>query len=344
MSVARILVVDDLEPWRRFVSSALEKQPDLHVISGVSDGLDAVQKAEELQPDLIVLDIGLPKLNGIEAARRIRQTVPNPRILFVSQESSPEVAKEALRLGAWGYVIKSHAGSELLAAVEAVIHGKRFVSASLGVEVLDIEDSRVPDRLRRDEVPPSQAPPLPRKSETARCHQVEFYAEDEFFLDSFTRAIGSALKAGNAVIVVATESHRDSLLQRLQAHGLDIAAAIEQARYCSLDVADVLSRFMVDDWPDSVRFLEVASDLIATAAKAATGDHPRVLACGECAPTLLAEGKADAAIRIEQLWDQMAKTYDVDILCGYPLGSFHHNRNSGVFQRICAEHSAVYSR
>ncbi len=287
MSLIRILVVDDFEPWRRFVLSMLKQNPELQVVCESSDGLEAVQRAEELQPDLILLDVGLPRLNGIEAARRIRQIAPHSRILFVSQESSPEVAKEGLRLGAWGYVIKSHAGGELLAAVEAVIRGEQFVSASLGGEVFSaIEDEHALSRLRREEVL-HQVPPLPRKSETSRSHHVEFYADDECFLDSFTRAIGSALKAGNAVIVVATESHRDSLLQRLQAHGL---------------------------------------------------------ACGECAPTLLAEGKADAAIRLEQLWDEMAKSYDVDILCGYPLGSFHRIPHSQAFQRICAEHSAVYSR
>src|SRR5271163_3068846 len=126
MSVVRILVVDDLEPWRRFVSSTLQGQPDLEVISGVSDGLEAVQKAEELQPDLIVLDIGLPKLNGIEAARRIRKLVPKSKIIFVSQESSADVVQEALGLGALGYVLKPHAGSELLAAVGAVLKDRQF--------------------------------------------------------------------------------------------------------------------------------------------------------------------------------------------------------------------------
>ncbi|MGA9964975.1 MAG: response regulator transcription factor, partial [Terriglobales bacterium] len=118
MAVVRILVVDDLEPWRRFVSSTLQGQSDLEVISGVSDGLEAVQKAEELQPDLIVLDIGLPKLNGIEAARQIRKLVPKSKILFLSQESSDDVVHEALSLGARGYVVKIQAGSELLSAVE----------------------------------------------------------------------------------------------------------------------------------------------------------------------------------------------------------------------------------
>jgi DNA-binding NarL/FixJ family response regulator len=103
----------------------------LLVICEASDGVEAVQKAEELQPDLIVLDIGLPKLNGIEAARRIRQLVPQSKILFVSQESSSEVVKEAFNLGAMGYVIKSKAESDLLSAVNHIIMGKQFVSEGL---------------------------------------------------------------------------------------------------------------------------------------------------------------------------------------------------------------------
>ena len=120
MSSPRVLVVEDYEPFQRFIRSTLEKKPELQVICSVSDGLEAVQKAEELQPDLILLDIGLPTLNGIDAARRISKAAPQSKILFLSQESSPEVAEEAFALGALGYVVKIHAGIELLAAVEAV--------------------------------------------------------------------------------------------------------------------------------------------------------------------------------------------------------------------------------
>jgi DNA-binding NarL/FixJ family response regulator len=125
-------VVDDYEPWRRYVSSALQKHPGSHILCEVSDGLEAVQKAQELQPDLVVLDIGLPKLNGMEAARRIRMLSPASKILFLSQESSADVAQEALSLGALGYVIKLDAGRELLTAVEAALQGNRFVSSSVG--------------------------------------------------------------------------------------------------------------------------------------------------------------------------------------------------------------------
>ena len=174
-------------------------------------------------------------------------------------------------------------------------------------------------------------------------HEVRFYPDDTSFLDGFARFVSSALKAGDAVIVVATELHRNALLHRLHSDGLEIGTAIKDGRYISMDVADTLSTFMVNDLPDPVRFLKVAGELVATAAKAAKGDRQRVAACGECAPYLLAAGKTHAAIRLEQLWDRIAKTYDVDILCGYPLIGFGRPQESPVFQRICAEHSASYS-
>ncbi|HEV8047409.1 MAG TPA: response regulator transcription factor [Terriglobales bacterium] len=124
----RVLLVEDYEPFRRFLSFLLRAVPGLQIVGEVSDGLEAVRQTEGLRPDLILLDIGLPTLNGIEAARRIRKLAPESTILFVSQESSEDVMHEALSLGAIGYVVKAHAGSELLAAVEAARSGRLFNS------------------------------------------------------------------------------------------------------------------------------------------------------------------------------------------------------------------------
>lgn len=129
MSLLRILLVEDFLPFRQFTCSMLATKPELQVVCQVSDGLEAVQKAEELKPDLILLDIGLPSLNGIEAARQIRELSPESKIIFLSQDSSPDVMQEALGLGAWGYIVKSRAQSDLLAAVDAIILGERFVSS-----------------------------------------------------------------------------------------------------------------------------------------------------------------------------------------------------------------------
>lgn len=127
----RILVVDDYEPFRRFVRSILQKNLDCRNILEAPDGVEAFELAEELKPDLVLLDIGLPTLNGIDAARRILKVAPTSKILFVSENRSVDVAEEALSNGAGGYVVKSDAGSELLPAIKAVLEGKRFISASL---------------------------------------------------------------------------------------------------------------------------------------------------------------------------------------------------------------------
>src|SRR5215467_7968108 len=127
----RILVVDDHERWRHFFSTTLQKRPELQVVGEVSDGLEAIGKASELKPDLILLDIGLPTLNGIEAARRIREISPASKILFVSENRSFDIVEKALSTGGSGYVVKSDAATELLLAVKAVLRGKQFVSASL---------------------------------------------------------------------------------------------------------------------------------------------------------------------------------------------------------------------
>ena len=124
----RVLMVDDFESWRRFASSLLRRKPELQVVGEASDGLEAVRKAVELKPDLILLDIGLPILNGFEAALQIRKLVPGSKVIFLTQESAGDVIQEGLRLGASGYVVKARAGSDLLTAVEAVLSGKTFVS------------------------------------------------------------------------------------------------------------------------------------------------------------------------------------------------------------------------
>jgi DNA-binding NarL/FixJ family response regulator len=109
----------------------LAKVPNFQLICEVSDGLEAVHKAEQLQPDVILLDVGLPQLNGIAAGRQIRKLSPESKIIFVSQESSVEVVQEALNLGARAYVQKSKIATDLQAAIDTVLEGRQFVSSGL---------------------------------------------------------------------------------------------------------------------------------------------------------------------------------------------------------------------
>src|SRR5215467_7282679 len=218
-----ILIVDVYEEWRRQISLLFQVRPELQVVGEASDGLEAVQKAEELKPDLVLLDIGLPKLNGIEAARQIQQILPDSKIIFLSQDNSLDAIQASLNAGAYGYVHKAHAGNELLAAVEAVLLGKRYVSGRLR----NFEFSEEPrDRSR---------------------HVIVYFSDDSCLLDIFTRAVASALNTGNAAIVLATEPHRESLIQRLEKNGVNVGYAVQQGTYVAIDVAEAISAIMVND-------------------------------------------------------------------------------------------------
>ncbi len=337
-----ILVVDDFQPLRRFVCSTLEQRAEFRVIGQAADGMEAIQKAVELQPDLILLDLSLPKLNGLAAARQIRQLSPRSKILFLSEHASKEILEEALSMGASGYLVKSDAGQELFAALQAVIEGEQFVSRRLaGRSSPDFKSTRATDSHFSAK---SRALTPPQKREITHLHEVQFYSDEAGFFDDFSDFIAPFLISGDSVIVVATESHRNGLFSKLQARGLDISRFVEHGNYIALDVAETLSTFMVNDRPDPLRFSKAVNDVIQRAADAAKGEHIRIGACGECAPVLWAQGKAEAAVRLEQLWDEMAKTYKVDIFCGYPLVDFQGKEGRNMFKRVCAEHTAVYSR
>ena len=127
----RMLVVEDHKPFLEFICSIIRERPDTEVVAKARDGLEAIKQAQALQPDLILLDIGLPGVNGIEAAQRIHTLAPEARIIFLTQETSPDIVHEALAVGASGYVLKSRCNIDLPRAIETVLGGCAFVTDGL---------------------------------------------------------------------------------------------------------------------------------------------------------------------------------------------------------------------
>jgi CheY-like chemotaxis protein len=304
--VSKILVVEDFELFRQFIRSVLQRRAEFQ-ITEASDGLEAVQKAEKLQPDLIVLDIGLPKLNGIEFAKRVRKLAPAAKILFLSQDPSADVVREALSLGALGYVHKPHAQRDLLRGIETVLRGEQFVSSGLEFsEGADLQD------LHR--------------------HEILVCSDDTVLLDGLTHFIADALNGGNAAIVQATELHRDRLLERLRHEGVDIEAAIQRGTYISSDAAAPR---------DPARVIAAVRGL-SEAAATAGNKYPRVALCGERTGHFWAKDETDAALCLERFFNELAKANDVDILCVYSLTQ--GQQDDPTFKLICAEHSSVSYR
>jgi DNA-binding NarL/FixJ family response regulator len=266
----RILVADDFVQWRDFVSSTVKRETEWHIVGEASDGPEAIEKAKDLTPDVILLDIGLPKLGGIEVARQIRKLVPQSKILFLSGMHDPEIVEEAMGTGASGYVFKFETASELKQAIEDILRGEQYLSSSIrGFIPKDTEDSRTPNGpIRKEPFTSSPESDLTQETVTTSCHEVHFYSTDAFLLGRLTHFIGAALMAGNTAIVIATKRHRDTLLRRLREYSVDVDAAIQRGSFVSLDAAETLSMFMVKDRPDAARFLESFGKLIASVSKA----------------------------------------------------------------------------
>ena len=312
-SLQRVLVVEDHEPFRRALCELLGERADVLIVGEAADGLEAVRQAEALQPDVVMLDIGLPILSGVDAAVRIRATVPDAKLMFVTNESSLDVVEQAFERGARGYVYKPRMNRDVLPVFDAITRGGGFVSGGL-------------ERVARGD------------SLASHRHDLLFCSSDAVLVGAFSRFIAGVLSEGNVVIALVTEAHDISLTRRLQASP-DLASAIGERRYIPVNINDLLVKVMVDGWPDPTRFQDTIGELVIEAARRATGRHPRVAAVGECSPTVWVDGYLEAAIQLEHLWDEMAKSRQMDILCAYPLTA--RDENVQAVRTLCAEHTAV---
>lgn len=172
-------------------------------------------------------------------------------------------------------------------------------------------------------------------------HVAYFYQESHSLLEALSNFIGGALDAGNAAVVIATKMHREGLQCQLTARGLDISKASKEGRYVELDASELLSKIMVEGMPDSGRFEEIVGGAIVGTKARAKAAHPEIAAFGEMVWLLWTEGKVEAAIRLEQLWNELAKKHIFSLRCAYPVANFNGEKNSQPLMRVCAEHSAV---
>jgi DNA-binding NarL/FixJ family response regulator len=311
----RVLVVEDHAAFRRIVCELLQESPAVQIVGEAADGLEAVRQAEALQPDVVVLDISLPKLSGLEVASFIRAVVPTAKVLFITVELSLEVMEEALRRGAHGYVFKPRAQRDMLPVLDAILEGAQFVSG--GLERVVQGDTLASHR-----------------------HDVVFCTSDEAVIGTLGRFIASCLGDGSAVISLIDDSHVEGLHRHLQAAGVELDRAAREQRYVPLTITDLLASVMVNGYPDPMRFFNLAENLADDVARRAA--NRRVAACGECAPMLWAQGHREAAIQLEQLWDEVAKSRQMDILCVYPVAA--RTEQMRTLRRLCAVHTAVQIR
>lgn len=172
-------------------------------------------------------------------------------------------------------------------------------------------------------------------------HSVEFYDDHAAFLDELAVFVRSALEAGGASLIIATEASRQGLAQRLRASGVDLMRAVQNSQYLLLDAKATLARFMIDGWPDPQAFFAAIEPHLMYAKASLGPDAKFPVAFGEMVALLWNEGQRDAAIRLEQLWNDLAHKHSFSLLCAYSRDSFTPEADRDYIRRICAEHSHV---
>jgi PAS domain S-box-containing protein len=172
-------------------------------------------------------------------------------------------------------------------------------------------------------------------------HIVYFYQRSDSLLDALSEFVGPALGAGNGAVIIATKMHRDGLQERLMASGLDLPLVSKQGRYVALDAPEILSKIMIAGVPNKARFEEAVGAVLRTTKAALKVENPKLAVFGEMVALLWTEGKFEAAIKLEQLWNELSKEQAFSLRCAYPASGFHGEHRIEPFKQVCAEHSSV---
>jgi CheY-like chemotaxis protein len=308
----RVIVADDHQDFGEAATGILAHTCD--VVATVRDGASAIAATAEFEPDVVVLDIAMPGLDGFQTASRIRASGSSARIVFLSNYTGDDFVLAGVTRGASAFVSKSEMRRDLAEAVNHVVEGRSFVpSASV------LPQWRRPAGRRHDLLP---------------------YATDERFVSAVMGFFDSALDAGDSIIAVVSAPHREALDAEFERRGVDIAAVADSGRYATVDSAAALESILVHGIPDSDLFAAALDTLVQRGLSAAMVSNPHVTIFGEIAPLLYARGDHDAMLRLERIANEYTVTRPVSILCCYSTGCFD---DAPVHAGICGHHSTVVS-
>ncbi len=174
-----------------------------------------------------------------------------------------------------------------------------------------------------------------------QAHVVQLYSDNGLLLDMLCRFIGGAMAVGDAALIVATKAHHEGLLARMKERGLDPSNAIAHGGFVQLNAEEVLSRFMVNGQVDDGRFMEIIGGVLTQIRNACESKNSRIAVFGELVALLWAEGKPQEAIRVEQLWNDLARNHEFSLLCAYPITGFDKDRKIEPFLKVCDLHSGI---
>ncbi len=290
---ARVLLADDHIAILESVSRLLAPTFDIVALAG--DGRQALDLARRLRPDVAVLDISMPNLDGFQTLKQLRREGPEPRVVLLTMHSDDAIVAAAINEGAHGYVLKSRAHLDLISAIDHALAGRLFVPTPTSLAAV-----------------------------AGNRHAVQFHANDSHFLDDVSQFVGATLRSGEQIVIVTSEATRIGVAQRLQAK-MNLALLAEQGQYVALDTALALSQTMHDGRPDEGRIAEMINGLDRLRLALPKGPRSRLTIFGDMSACLCRNGEFEAALELERIWNELTRPLPFFTVCSYPIDCFEHS-------------------
>jgi DNA-binding NarL/FixJ family response regulator len=325
MSSVRILIVDDQEAVRRGIRSLVSIRADWFVCGEASDGFEAVVKAKRLRPNVVLMDVSMPGMDGVEAAKIIRRDVPEAGVVLISQ-NDPSVARaHAAEMDARYFIAKSDLQRDLLATIGKLVGDQNPDSGQApGGVYMNLQKHNEPWCDVLNEAAP-------------RDHIVQLYQDQQFLSRAVCRFAVSAINYGEGVILVPTSAHWNALRPRLEAEGVDINAVQASGQLTVVDADQLLPGFMRNTMPDAPLFLGLAGETIA---QARGGDRfTKVRWWGEMVNVLWERGDVAASMGLEDLFHKLAHDQNIAIFCSFLMDNFDGEVHARMLPRLGKNHS-----
>ncbi len=320
MRSVEVLIVDDQARFRRVVRSLIESQPEYHVCGEAGDGIEAIEKVRQLHPDLVLMDINMPRMDGLEATRIIRRESPDCNIVIVTQNDATVAREQARSVDASGFVTKSDLIRDLRPEMRRVT---------------------MENISRLDETKNAAANGEPwcglLTGAAPRDHIVQLYQDEQFLNRAVCRFAAAAIANGEGIILVPTIAHWDAFRPRLESEGVDVKAAEKRGQLTIVDADNLLPTIMHDGMPDSPVFLGLAANVVSQARGA--GRYPKVRWWGEMVNILWERGDVAASMNLEDLFDKLAHEEDIAIFCSFLMDNFNGDVHARTLPRLGENHS-----
>jgi CheY-like chemotaxis protein len=343
MSSVEIVIVDDRELFRRMVRSLLETQSDYHICGEAGDGIEAIEKVRQLRPDIVLMDINMPRMDGLEATRIIRREVPKSNVIIVTQNDAMVAREQARSVNAKGFVTKSDLTRDLFPTIEKFRRAKPegYETNTDRGRIVRRGGAAVENNSGLDQTKSTAGQGEPwcglLNSAAPRDHIVQLYQDQQFLNRAVCRFAAAAITNGEGVILVPTVAHWDAFRPRLESEGVDVKAAEKRGQLTVVDADNLLPTFMRDGMPDSPVFLGLAQSVVSQAR--GDGRYPKVRWWGEMVNILWERGDVAASMQLEDQFDQLAHEQDIAIFCSFLMDNFDGDVHARMLPRLGENHS-----